>query len=112
MAEDLAKTEQVLNDAMAEVRDLRSERREIARTAALCRSCASFIAEIDSSSGDVAVYLEQRLGPLLRVAYMHDEGLFNQSMIDARKLPPKGVVQDEPDRADDEHEPNETSRGY
>jgi len=32
----------------------------------LCKSMASFIAEIDASSADVAAYLEQRLGPLLR----------------------------------------------
>ena len=35
----------------------------------LCVSVASFIAEIDSSSGDVADYLEQRLGPVILAAY-------------------------------------------
>lgn len=33
---------------------------------ALCVSMASFIAEIDTSSADVAAYLEQRLDPILR----------------------------------------------
>lgn len=32
-------------------------------------SCASFIAEIDANSSDVAAYLEQRLEPLLRLMH-------------------------------------------
>ena len=35
----------------------------------VCVSAASFIAEIDASSADVAAYLEQRFGPALRLAY-------------------------------------------
>lgn len=37
-----------------------------ARITALCISMASFIAEIDTSSADVAAYLEQRLKHILR----------------------------------------------
>jgi hypothetical protein len=36
------------------------------RVTALCISMASFIAEIDKSSADVAAYLEQRLDAILR----------------------------------------------
>ena len=55
----------------------------------LCRSCASFIAEIDSSSEDVAAYLEQRLGPLLRIAYFaRQPEAFQRALGDARKLIP------------------------
>lgn len=36
------------------------------RVTALCVSMASFIAEIDKSSADVAAYLEQRLDAILR----------------------------------------------
>lgn len=54
---------------------------------ALCLSCASFIAEIDASSSDVAAYLEQRLGPLLRIARLQG-GIreFELAMQDCRKL--------------------------
>jgi hypothetical protein len=53
----------------------------------LCRSCASFIAEIDSSSEDVAAYLEQRLGPLLRIAYFaRQPAVWKRVGSDGRKL--------------------------
>lgn len=53
----------------------------------LCVSLASFIAEIDSSSDDVATYLEQRLGPVLRAAYHHG-GIreLERAVEDVRKL--------------------------
>jgi hypothetical protein len=49
-----------------------------------CRSAASFIAEIDASSEDVAAYLEQRFGPILR----HPRNRFDLEKVatDARKL--------------------------
>jgi hypothetical protein len=53
----------------------------------LCLSCASFIAEIDMSSTDVAAYLEQRLGGLLLHARQHG-GLyvFERACKDSRRL--------------------------
>jgi hypothetical protein len=37
-----------------------------------CRSAASFIAEIDSNSEDVAAYLEQRFAVALRAHYFRN----------------------------------------
>lgn len=53
------RTERMLTDAAIEHRR--------AKVTDLCLSMASFIAEIDASSIDVASYLEQRLGPILRL---------------------------------------------
>ena len=53
----------------------------------LCISAASFIAAIDSSSSDVAAYLEQRFGALLLIAYRNG-GIreFERALSDARQL--------------------------
>lgn len=54
-------------------------------------SMASFIAEIDASSSDVAAYIEQRLAPLAR--FVNTDARVGQALAaiarDSRKLPPK-----------------------
>ena len=54
----------------------------------LCQSLASFIAEIDSDSTTVSAYLEQRLGPVLRLAHLRSHAEFMQACADQRKLSP------------------------
>jgi len=54
---------------------------------AACVSAASFIAEIDASSADVAAYLEQRFGVALRAMYLRGgRDALERVALDARKL--------------------------
>lgn len=50
----------------------------------VCRSAASFIAEIDASSEDVAAYIEQRFGPIL--CHPRNRSDLEKVATDARKL--------------------------
>jgi len=66
---------------------------------ALCRSAASFIAEIDASSEDVAAYLRQRFGELFALACSDHREAFDRCGQDARKLVGWSPILTRPDGA-------------